>query len=193
MNKAGIIVSHPVVSQAKQGETLLPVEDGKRFTVRGFSGRKTYVFDAGVLCSAAVPYPHLHLSYPNRIECTAMLAALRIKPKSLAGWIEPVKADSGETRMPMAIVDMSTSGVRVHAGKQFGNIGDEIKVIFSLPIDGEEQSFSIPAVIRKTYNETLPESLGGATGMMHGLEFIRPEGGVRMALQGYIYRIIAEG
>jgi hypothetical protein len=62
-----------------------------------------------------------------------------------------------------------------------------------LPMDDEEQSFSIPAVIRKSYNETLPESLGGATGMMHGLEFIRPEGSVRMALQGYIYRIIAQG
>ncbi|MGB8410521.1 MAG: PilZ domain-containing protein, partial [Gallionella sp.] len=185
----GIIVSHPVT----QDGILISVADRQNFTVRGFSGRKTYVFGAGVLCSAAVPYPHLHLSYPKKIECTAMLAALRIKPKSLAGWLEPVKADFGETRMPMAVVDMSTSGVRVHAGKQFGNIGDEIKVIFNLPIDGEEQSFSIPAVIRKSYNETLPESLGGATGTMHGLEFIRPEGSVRMALQGYIYRIIAQG
>jgi hypothetical protein len=193
LNKAGVIVSHPVVSQPDQGGTLLPVEDGKRFIVRGFSGRKTYVFDASVLCTSATPYPHLHLSYPKKIESTAMLAALRIKPKSLEGWLEPVKAGSGETRVPMAIVDMSTSGVRVHAGKQFGNIGDEVKVIFSLPIDDEEQFFSIPAVIRKSYDETLPESPGGVTGMMHGLEFIRPEGNVRMALQGYIYRIIAQG
>jgi hypothetical protein len=193
LNKSGVIVSHPVVSQPGQDVTLLPVEDGKRFTVRGFSGRKTYVFDAGVLCSSATPYPHLHLSYPKKIESTVMLAALRIKPKSLAGWIEPVKAGQGEARMPISIVDMSTSGVRVHAGKQFGNIGDEIKVVFNLPIDDEEQSFSIPAVIRKSYDEALPESLGGAAGMMHGLEFIRPEGSVRMALQGYIYRIIAQG
>ena len=93
----------------------------------------------------------------------------------------------------MAIVDMSTSGARVQAGKQFGNIGDEIRVIFNLPIDDEEQSFSIPAVIRKSYDETLPESPAGAAGMTYGLEFIRPEGSVRMALQGYIYRIIAQG
>lgn len=189
LNKAGIIVSHPVT----QDGILISVADGQNFIVRGFSGRKTYVFDASVLCPTAVPYPHLHLSYPKKIECTAMLAALRIKPKSLSGWIEPVKADSGETRMPIAIVDMSTSGVRVHAGKQFGNIGDEIKVMFSLPIDGEEQSFSIPAVIRKSYDETLPVSPDGATGITHGLEFLRPEGSVRMALQGYIYRVIAQG
>ncbi|MGA7751153.1 MAG: flagellar brake protein [Gallionella sp.] len=193
LNKAGIIVSHPVVSQPAQDKTLLSVEDGKSFIVRGFSGRKTYVFDASVLSSSTIPYPHLHLTYPKKIESTAMLAALRIKPKSLAGWIEPVRADSGDSKMPMAIVDMSTSGVRVHAEKQFGNIGDEIKVMFRLPIDDEEQSFSIPAVIRKSYNETLPESLGGAAGMMHGLEFIQPEGNVRMALQGYIYRTMAGG
>lgn len=188
LNKAGIIVSHPV-----QNESLLSVEDGKNFIVRGFSGRKTYVFDASVLSSSTIPYPHLHLTYPKKIECAAMVAALRIKPKSLAGWIEPARADSGDIKMPMAIVDMSTSGVRVHAEKQFGNIGDEIKVTFRLPIDDEEQSFSIPAVIRKSYNETLPESLGGATGMMHGLEFIQPDGDVRMALQGYIYRTMAGG
>jgi len=188
LNNAGIIVSHPI-----QDETLLSVKDGENFIVRGFSGRNTYVFDASVLSSSTIPYPHLHLTYPEKIECTAMLAALRIKPKSLAGWIEPARADSGDIKMPMAIVDMSTSGVRVHAEKQFGNIGDEIKVTFSLPIDDEEQSFSIPAVIRKSYNETLPESLGGATGMMHGLEFVQPEGNVRMALQGYIYRTMAGG
>ena len=193
LNNAGIIVSHPVVRQPMQDATLLSVEAGKNFIVRGFSGRKTYVFDASVLSSSATPYPHLHLTYPKKIECTAMLAALRIKPKSLSGWIEPVRAGSGDTKMPMAIVDMSTSGVRVHAEKQFGNIGDEIKVTFRLSIDDEEQSFSIPAVIRKSYNETLPESLGGATGMMHGLEFIQPEGNVRMALQGYIYRTMAGG
>lgn len=193
LNKAGIIVSHPVVSQPMQDETLLSVEDGKNFIVRGFSGRNTYVFNASVLSSSTIPYPHLHLTYPEKIECTAMLAALRIQPKSLAGWIEPVRADSGDIKMPMAIVDMSTSGVRVHAEKQFGNIGDEIRVTFRLPIDDEEQSFSIPAVIRKSYNETLPESLGGATGIMHGLEFIQPDGNVRMALQGYIYRTMAGG
>jgi c-di-GMP-binding flagellar brake protein YcgR len=188
LNKAGIIVSHPM-----QDGGLLPLEYGKPFLVRGFSGRKTYEFGATVLSSNSTPYPHLHLSFPKRIDCKTMLAALRIKPRSLAGWIEGGRAGSDVTRIPMSIVDMSTSGVRVHAEMQFGKIGDEIKVVFSLPVDDEQQSFSIPAVIRKSYSEAAPESLGGADVMMHGLEFIQPEGSVRMALQGYIYKTMAGG
>ena len=188
LNKAGIIVSHPV-----KNDSLLPIEDGKSFLVRGFSGRKTYEFTAYVLCSSAIPYPHLHLTFPKKIECMTMRGALRIKPKSLAGWIEPAGAEAGSIKMPMIIFDMSTSGARVHAIKQFGRIGDEIKVMFRLPIDGEEQLFSIPTVIRKSYNETLPEDLGGAEVTTYGLEFIHAEGSVRMALQGYIYKIMAEG
>jgi hypothetical protein len=193
LNKAGIVVSCPVVSQPAQNGNFLPVENGKNFTVRGFSGKKTYVFDASVLSSSTVPYPHLHLSYPKKIESTTMLAALRIKPKSLSGWIELVKADSGNIKMPVAFVDMSTSGARIHAKNQFGIIGDEIKITFSLPIDDEEQTIAIPAVIRQIYNETLPEIPGGADEMTHGLEFIQPVGSVRMALQAYIYRTMAGG
>lgn len=193
LNKAGIIVSHPVVSQPPQNESLLPVKDGTNFIVRGFSGRKTYAFDASVLSSNTVPYPHLHLSYPKKIESTALLAALRIKPKALAGWVELVKADSGNIKMPVTFVDMSTSGARVHAKNLFGNVGDQIKVVFCLPIDDEDQTFAIPAVLRKLYNEAPPESPGDAVEITHGLEFIQPEGNVRMALQAYIYRTMAGG
>lgn len=188
LNKAGIIVTHPL-----QNDVLLRVEDGKSFLVRGFSGRKTYEFSAYVLSSRAVPYPHLHLTFPKKIDCMTMRGALRIKPKSLAGWIEPVGSDAGTIKMPMVIVDMSTSGLRVHAKRQFGNIGDRINVMFRLPIDGEDQVFSIPSAIRKSYNETLPEDLGGAEVTTYGLEFLQPEGTVRMALQGYIYKTMAEG
>lgn len=193
LNKAGIIVSHPVVSHQPEDETLLPVDGGKSFLVRGFSGRKTYVFNANVLTSSATPYPHLHFTFPKKVECMTMPGALRIKPRSLAGLIEPAGADSDSSRVPVAIVDISTSGVRVYAKKQFGNIGDEIKVMFSLPIDDEEQDFSIPAVIRKSYSGTFPGDPGSTEAAMHGLEFIQPEGNVRMALQGYIYKTMVEG
>lgn len=187
LNKAGIIVSHPI-----KNETLLPVDGGKSFLVRGFSGRRTYVFNAHVLTSTAIPYPHLHFTFPKKIECMTMPGALRIKPRSLAGLIEPAGADSDSSRVPVAIVDMSTSGVRVYAKMQFGNIGDEIKVMFSLSIDDEEQDFSIPAVIRKSYSGTFPGDPGSTEAAMHGLEFIQPEGSVRTALQGYIYKTMAE-
>ena len=187
LNKASIVVSHPM-----QDETLLAVEDGKNFLVRGFSGRKAYEFNANVLFSSHIPYPHLHLSFPKQIECLTMRGALRIQPK-LASWIETMDAASAPIKVPAVMVDLSTSGARVHANRQFGKVGDEVRVAFHLPIDDEEQVFSISAVIRNSYNETLTEDLGGAEVMTHGLEFIQPEGSMRMALQNFIYKTMAEG
>lgn len=188
LNKVGIIVSHPL----KEG-AFLPVEDGKSFLVRGFSGRKTYEFNAYVLTSSAIPYAHLHLTFPKKIECMMMRGALRITPKSLSGWVEQEGADSGVIKMPMVVVDLSTSGARVHTKRQFGGMGDQVKVMLRLPIDDEEQVFSISAVIRKSYTEMKPEITNGGEVMTYGLEFIQPEGSVRMALQNYIYKTMAEG
>jgi len=144
-----------------------------------------------VLASSNTPYPHLHLSFPTEIECMTMRGALRIKPKSLSGWIEPSGERPGTLKMPMIIVDMSTSGARVHSKQQFGNIGDGIKVMFRLPIDGEQQLFVIPAIIRKSYDEKLSDDKGGSEVTTYGLEFLHAEGSVRVALQSYIYKTMA--
>ena len=187
LNKASIVVSHPM-----QDEKLLPIEDGLSFLVRGFSGRKAYEFNANVLFASHIPYPHLHLSFAKQVECLTMRSALRIQPK-LAGWIEPMDVASAPIKVPAVVVDLNTSGARVQANRQFGKIGDEVRVAFRLPIDDEEQVFSISAVIRNSYNKTLTEDLGGAEVMTHGLEFIQPEGSMRMALQNFIYKTMAEG
>ena len=186
LNKAGIVVSYPV----KQ-ETLLPVEDGTRFVVRGFSGRKAYEFEAEVLSAVRTPYPHLHISFPKLIEFTAMRSALRIQPK-LSGWIELKDATANTVKIPAVVLDISTSGARIQAITKFGKVGDEIKVAFHLPIDNEEQVFLISAVVRNSYNESSQENKGGAEMATHGVEFIQPEGTVRMALQGFIYKSMAE-
>lgn len=188
LNKSGIVVSQPF-----KGDALLPIDAGQSFQVRGFSGRKTYEFNAYVLAVGSDPYPHLHLTFPKKVECMTMRGALRVKPKSLGGWLEPWGSMSMRLKEPMIIVDLSTSGARIHSKRQFGNIGEQATIMFRLPIDSEEQLFTIPAIIRKTYQETLPIDSKIMEVTTHGLEFIQQEGHVRMALQGYIYKTMAEG
>ena len=91
----------------------------------------------------------------------------------------------------MIVVDISTSGARVHAKRHFGKLGEVINVVCRLPVDGEEQDFSISAVIRNSYNETLTESRGGVDVVTYGLEFTQAEGSVRMVLQNYVYTTMA--
>ena len=185
LNKASLIVSHP-----KQGDQLLRVTDGQSFMVRGYSGRYTFEFDTEVLSATLIPYPLLHLLIPDQIICNTMRGAMRIKP-NLAGWIELRDSSSAGMKIPMIVVDISTSGARVHAKRQFGKIGDVVDVACRLPIDDEEHLFLRSAVIRNSYNETLTEDRGSVAVVTYGLEFIQPEGSLRMALQNYIYTTMA--
>lgn len=188
LNRSGIIVSHPL-----RDNVPLQVEEGQGFSVRGFSGRKVYEFETHVLAVGSRPYPHLHLACPDQIECITVRDAMRIRPKSLVGWAEPMGVEPGVVKMPMVIVDLSTSGARVHAKRQIGNIDDLITVMFRVPMDDDEQVLSVLAVIRKSYSEKLPEEMGGAEVTTYGLEFMNPSGHVRMLLQGYIYKTLIEG
>ena len=43
-----------------------------------------------------------------------MRGAMRIKP-NLAGWIEEKDPASASVKIPMIVVDISTSGARIHA------------------------------------------------------------------------------
>jgi len=187
MNKESIIVSQPV-----KGETQLQVNVGESLLVRGFSGRKSYEFKVAVLSSSASPYPHLHLAFPEKIECMTLRGALRIQPKSLSGRIKSTETATA-IKEPMIVVDLSTSGARVLAKRKFGNLNDHVKVSFRLPVDGEEQAFSIPAIIRKSYVEAAAKDADIDEITTYGLEFIESAGSVRMALQGYIYTMMAEG
>jgi c-di-GMP-binding flagellar brake protein YcgR len=188
LNKSGIVVTHPL-----KGEVIVPVDNGSSFSVRGFSDRKIYEFNTEVLASSATPYPHLHLAFPQTVECITMRDAMRVKPTSLVGWVEPMGVEPGVVKMPVVIADLSTSGARVHAKRQIGNLDDLITVMFRLPVDGDELVLSLLALIRKSYRETLPAELGGAEVTTYGLEFMNPAGHVRMALQGYIYKTMIEG
>ncbi|HEY0665005.1 MAG TPA: flagellar brake protein [Gallionella sp.] len=188
LNKSGIVVTHPL-----KGGVMVPIDSGSSFSVRGFSGRKIYEFTSVVLAASAAPYPHLHLAFPETVECITMRDAMRVKPKSLVGWVEPMGVEPGVVKMPVVIADLSTLGARVHAKRQIGNADDLVTVMFRLTVDGDEQVLSLLALIRKTYRERLPEEMGGTEVTTYGLEFMNPAGHVRMTLQGYIYRTMAEG
>lgn len=181
LNKKSVLVSHPV-----QDEKLLPVKEGQSFLVRGFSAAKTYEFAANVTAVCLAPYPYLHLSFPAEITTINMRSALRIRLRLECS----VESPSAAIKLAATIGDMSVSGARIQAKTEFGRVDEEVKVSFRLVIDGEEQLFVVPAVIRNLRNET--DNNGGEGFVMHGLEFLQPEGRERAALQNFIYKTIAE-
>ncbi|MFZ2162414.1 MAG: flagellar brake protein [Sideroxyarcus sp.] len=181
LNKKSVLVTHPM-----QDEKLLFVKKGESFLVRGFSGTKTYEFTADVINVCLVPYPYLHLSFPAKISTVNMRSALRAKIRLACS----VKPKHSEEATPGTIEDMSVSGARIHSRTEFGRVGDEVEVSFRLPIDGEEQLFMVPAIIR---NEgSVADNVGEEKLVLSGLEFHQPDGYERTLVHNFIYKHLAE-
>lgn len=181
LNKKSVLVTHPM-----QDDKLLFVKKGESFLVRGFSGTKTYEFTADVINVCLAPYPYLHLSFPPKISTINMRSALRAKIR-LACSVKPMHS---EEATPGTIEDMSVSGARIHSKMEFGRVGDEVEVSFRLPIDGEEQLFMIPAIIR---NEgSIADNIGEERIILSGLEFHQPDGYERTLVHNFIYKHLAE-
>jgi c-di-GMP-binding flagellar brake protein YcgR len=181
LNKKSVLVTHPM-----QDEKLLFVKKGESFLVRGFSGTQTYEFTADVINVCLAPFPYLHLSFPPKISTINMRSALRAKIR-LACSVKPKKE---EEATPGTIEDMSISGARVHSRTEFGRVGDEVELSFRLPIDGEEQLFVVPAIIR---NEgSVADNIGEEKLVLSGLEFHQPDGYERTLVHNFIYKHLAE-
>ncbi len=177
LNRRSVIVSHP-----KLDDKLMFVKEGDSFLVRGFSGTKTYDFTANVLSVSLTPYPYVHLSFPSQVNTINMRAALRVRVRLVCS----VEAAAHALKMPATIEDMSVSGLRIQAKKSLGAVGDEINISFRLPIEGVEQLFVVPAVIRNEFSD--PEN----SVVTHGVSIAQPEGSERMALQNFIYKTMTE-
>ena len=154
--------------------------------MRGFSGTQTYEFTADVITVCLAPYPSLHLSFPPKVSTINMRSALRAKIRLACS----VKSRNGEEATPGTIEDMSISGARIHSKIEFGRVGDEVEVSFRLPIDGEEQLFMVPAIIR---NEgSIADNIGEEKIFLSGVEFHQPDGYERTLVHNFIYKNLAE-
>lgn len=171
----GYLNKHSItVTQPRSNGKLIDISVGEEFFVRGFSGAKTYEFNATVLGVCSVPYPYVHLSFPERVSTLQMRGAMRIKTRLTCSIIAAV----GGLKMPATINDLSTSGASIQSPVQLGQRGEAVQINLNLPIEGDEQSFVVSAIIRNV----------GET--MYGVEFVGTTNRVRIALQTYVYSIL---
>ncbi|MDD2721052.1 MAG: flagellar brake protein [Gallionella sp.] len=181
VERKSVLVSHPM-----QNDKLVFIKDGEGYQVRGFSGTKTYEFNTTVLGVCLTPYPYLHLTYPAQVKTANMRGAVRIKLRLVC----TIETAAGGAKLPAVIEDLSISGARVRADKTFGKEGDKVTVGLRLQIDGENQVFLVPAMIRNVRAE--PDSQTGRPAIMHGLEFVQTVSLELTMLQNFVYKSILE-
>lgn len=131
--------------------TTLPVKDeqglwmriGKVYVIRGFNGIHAYAFSSQVLRAHTHPFPYVHFSWPQKVECQLVRHSLRVNALLPANIV--LADGSAVTAMTQ---DFSVSGTMLDSPAELGAVDDHIKIEFTVGIDDNAVPLNLQAIIR---------------------------------------------
>jgi len=172
-----LLVSTP----AQEGKILL-MREGQDFIVRVFAGKSAFAFSSNIVKVCNVPYPYLHLSYPNEITGVMIRKSPRIDTCAIAS-----VSGQKQKKTPAMLVNLSTTGALLHARTELGQKDEVVTVAFRVMLNGMELVLNLPAKLRSIFRK---ESEGG--NINHGVEFCDLADQDKVALQAYVYWSLIE-
>ncbi len=155
----GFIVTTPV----ERGNPIRP-EEGQPVVVRFFSDRRAHEFRTVVQHVAKMPYPHLHLAYPEETHELRERQHDRIK-LNITGHADI----SDGKRLSCIVQDISMGGALIAVNDRAGALNDKLVLTLHVVVNGVEYSLSLDSEIRSV---RIAASTGGsAPPVMQGLAF----------------------
>ena len=141
-----------------------------------------------MLRSCAVPYPYLHLSYPDEMEQITVRKAQRVRVKLFASLKNSNPEFQSEKPQPVNVIDISTSGAQVVSREPAGEVGDMLQLNCLVKVGNAEKLVTIPALLRNVHLEDENDQ----ENYSHGLEFELTEQQDIFALHGFVYEQIVK-
>ena len=178
-----------IVSTPEKGGQPMGVRDGRAVLARSYSGDEARGFTCVVLSATNQPYPHLHLSYPTKVETMLERQNSRVR-SALAVGVRPTGASAD---VPAVIRDISIGGAQLLASANVGEAGARILIKARLPVARiGDQPIELPAVIRNAVEEAgVHDSLWR---FRCGVEFEPLDAQTTLVLRAYLYeRFAPEG
>lgn len=168
----GFVKNRTVLVSMPPADSGASVQEGLRVVMRMFAGRFVYAFPSQVLRVLGKPYPYLHIEYPPDVVARTVRMADRVSLK-----IEGLAGDVAVT-----LENLSRGGAGLTSKEPLGEIGAEIRLRFTLALDGFERELDLPSVIR-TAQSGAPDKLAHC-----GVQFtsIEPQDG--LLLSGFVYQ-----
>lgn len=174
----GVIVSTPT----QDGKVLL-MRDGQSFVVRFFADKSVYAFPASIVKATNVPYPHLHLSWPNEVKGLVVRNTARAQVKLIAA-LTDATGRSGSAILD----DLSVEGCSLFAKEALGEKNERIRVKFRLVIGEAEQYLDLDGVIRRVERSITDNSHP----FQHGIQFIDIPPVYQLPLTAFVYQTLFE-
>ncbi len=182
--RASILVSMPTLR-----ERMPLVREGQGFLARAFSGRAAFTFNTTVQRICNVPYPYLHLSFPELVQGVSVRHEPRIRLRMMAS---ATSLSAHGVPVPVTITDLSASGAQIDAREQLAGKRGMLRLTFRLRLGQEEAYFVNDAIVCSVREENRGGE-GGEPVFLHGVEFIGIQPNERLLLKTLIGQHVAEG
>ncbi len=137
-----LLVTTPMVN-----DKSVLVREGQQYAVRMLQGTYIQAFVAKVLHNALAPYPYIHLSFPQEVECMEIRNADRVETDIPVIARNSKQPDTKDNWKQAAIKDISSSGAKLESMSKIGVKGDEILLKFKLLICSQEEEMGLQAKI----------------------------------------------
>jgi c-di-GMP-binding flagellar brake protein YcgR len=168
LSPRAVLVTTPKIPSSSGAFSIV---EGDQFVCRAFAGRSAFAFQTDVLKAAHLPFPHLHLRYPQSVEAVVVRRASRVpihRPVSLING-----AAEGEATQPASLLDVSLTGAGLASSVGIAAPSDAVELLIPA-VEAQHPELRLKAIVRKVRSaENSAENGTEAKPQAHyGLEFI---------------------
>jgi c-di-GMP-binding flagellar brake protein YcgR len=140
MKPLSVLVTAPVIDGK-----LIFVREAQPFLVRAFSGLNVCAFKSRVLKAHHVPFPYLHLAYPETVQVMRIRKAVRASVQLITAIYDK---EGGRQIAAGRIVDLSVGGARLISKEKLGEKDQPLFLSFKVKLNDMEDYIQTGAVIR---------------------------------------------
>lgn len=185
VENTSLLVTTPVVAGLR-----VPLRDNDKVVGRIFANQNAFAFDTDVMRAVKIPFDHLHLTFPTRIQGAVIRKSPRIRMRQIAT-VSPLSEDGeapGDAARASAIIlNVSADGALVQAKQALTDKNGRLRMAFRVNLHDVDAMVTVSAVVRSIFTEE------GKVGMVcHGLQFQEIAPNDRLILQSMIYQKMIE-
>ena len=168
LSPRAVLVTTPRIPSSSGAFSIV---DGDQFVCRAFAGRSAFAFQTEVLKAAQLPFPHLHLRYPQSVEAVVVRRASRVPMQRPVSVING--AAGGEATQPASLLDLSLTGAGLASSAGIAATSDAVELLIP-GFEEHQPELRLKAVVRKVRGAENGAEVGtDAKPQAHyGLEFI---------------------
>jgi c-di-GMP-binding flagellar brake protein YcgR len=179
-----LLLSAPLAANGVRVELI----ERDQLVVRVFSSQNAFAFACDVVRVCKLPYPYLHVSFPNEVQGTVVRKAPRVKTKIIA----QVQSDAASSAAsPGVISNLSANGALLDGRRTIAELGDTLQMTFQVKLHNVDIPLTLSAKVRAVFGEE--STTRGTVPLAHfGLEFVELQAHDQMVLQGMVYQQMIE-